>query len=247
MVEQADNGLIYLFDDFFSGYKPGATVADNNDVSTIGPFMLFGQGIDEADAGALVVADALNGAVRLTTTDEAAHTAAVGTQAGFKPSSMGPLTLEARVQSQNLDTKTMWVGFSNDAAITAVSPVDGCTVTLTLNDADLAGFVLDASLTEDEMWHYAYKGGTAAASTSSSAVQTCVCAVAGEYDILRVEIDPNGTVSWFVNGSRKARVENAVCKDEVFAGYVMVQSHGCAIEDMDVDYLRVSGSRDWSV
>ena len=52
----------------------------------------------------------------------------------------------------NLDTKTVWFGFSDDAANTALNPVDGDTVTLTLNDSDLCGFVLDHSLTSDEEW-----------------------------------------------------------------------------------------------
>jgi len=248
MTTQAGPGEICLFDDFFSGVKNGATPADTGLEQAIGPFRLFGNGVNEADSGAFSLA-VPGGAVRLTTTDEAEHATFVGTNLTMSAGANGPLVLETRVQFNNLDTKEAFVGFADVASDTTILEGGighGATTTLTLTASDICGFWLSAELTEDEMWHYIHNGGSAAGVTSSVTNQSGVDAVAGEWDILRIEIDPNGTARWYINGVLKKTLEGAVNPSVTLAAMVGVEAKGTAVEEMDVDYLKVLCYRDWS-
>ena len=248
MVAQAGPGRIELFEDFFSGSKQGATVADNADETPIGPFRIFGQGADEADAGALSIS-ATSGAVRLTTTDEADHAIFVGTNLGMSAEANGHLVLETRVQFNNLATKEAFIGFADVAGLAQTIEggiAHGGTATLTLTASDICGFLLSAELTEDEMWHFIHNGGATTGVTDSTALESDVDAVAGEWDILRIEIDPNGTARWYINGVLKKTLAGAVAPSVVLAAMVGVEAKGAAIEEMDVDYLKVCLNRDWS-
>lgn len=244
----AGPGIIRLFDDFFSASETGNTVADNPLDAPIGPFRLYGQGSGEADAGAFAIA-ALSGAVRITTTDEDNHCTIIGTHQAFQPSLMGTIVLEARVQLNNLDTKEVFIGFSdvatNDANLEGTI-IHGATTTITLTASDICGFLLSAELTEDEMWHFVHNGGSTTGVTTSTALESEVDAVAGEWDILRLEIDPSGTARWYVNGVRLKVLEGAVSPTVSFAAQVAVEAKGAAIEELDVDYLLVQGNRDWT-
>jgi len=184
-------GKIMLYNDF----TVGTLAADTAGEVALGDFRVFGQGIAETDSGALIQngATGQSGVIRLTTTNEAAHSLAVGTSQSFSPALNGTMVMEARVNAPDLDTKTIFVGFSDDAAATAIAPATGATTTVTLSDSDLCGFLLDAALTSDEEWHTVHNGGTSAGVTDSTALTTGVDAVAGEFDILRVEIDTTGS------------------------------------------------------
>ncbi len=243
-MPQGSIGKIKLWNDFFNGTS--VTSTDENE--PIGDFRFFGQGSAEiADSAALSIQGATSGAVRVTTTDEAVHTAAVGTNQALQPSTMGTLVAECRIQMNNLDTKTVFFGFSDDAADTALNPVDGDTVTMTLNDSDLCGFVLDHSLTSDEEWFFVHNGGASAGVTTPLTTLTSgIDAVAGEWDVLRVEIDTNGTARWYINEVLSKTLVGAVAPTVVFAAYAMVNAHGAAIEEMDLDYMLVRTARDWS-
>ena len=239
-MAQSGYGKICLVENFENVVGADVTFLDN----PLGCFRVFGQGINEVDSGALAIAG--QPGVRLTTTNEAAHTAAVGTQQSISPALNGAVCLESRVQMNNLDTKTVFVGFSDDAAATAISPATGSTTTLTLADSDICGFVLDAALTSDEEWHFVHNGGTTTGVTDSTALVSGVDAVAGEWDVLRVEIDVDGTARWYINGELGKTLAGAVDPAVFFAGYVMVEAAGAAIEEADTDLLAVEYYRDWT-
>ena len=241
-MPQGSTGKIELFEDFYGAYSVAQTFLD----VPIGPFRMFGQGINEADSGAAAIAGATSGAVRLTTTDEAAHSAAIGTQQALQPSTMGTIVVEARLQLENLDTKNVFFGLSDDGAATAIEPAAGATTTFTLNDSDLIGFAIDHDLTSDEEWHTVHNGGASAGVTDSTALVTGVDAVAGEWDILRIEVDTNGTARWYINEDLKKTLVGAVAPTTVFSAYAMVTSDGAAVETLDVDYLLVRAARDWT-
>lgn len=248
MVAMSGHGKIELFEDFFSASETGNTVADNPLESPIGPFRLYGQGINEVDAGVFAIAG-LSGAGRLTTTDEDNHCSIIGTHQAFDVGLMGPLVLEARVQFNNLDTKEVFIGFSDVAAQDA--NLEGAighaaTTTITLTASDLCGFWLSAELTEDEMWHFVHNGGTTAGVTDSTALDSGIDAVAGEWDVLRVEIDPNGTARWYINGVLKKTLEGAVSTTVDLAAQVAVEAKAAGIEELDIDYLYVKANRDWT-
>ena len=58
-------------------------------------------------------------------------------------------------------------------------------------------------------WHTVRNGGTAAGPTATSDTLTSVAPVAGEWQVLRVEIDINGTVEYWIDGTRVATIVNA--------------------------------------
>lgn len=243
-MAQSGKGRIELFEDCFNGVAVGSTALS----APLGPFRVFGNGINEVDSGAPVVVDALSGAIRLTTTDEAEHAAALGTPASLSAEKNGVISAEARVQLNNLDTKEVYFGFSDvvgDTAGLEGSNVHGATTTVTLTASDLCGFLLSAELTEDEMWHFVHNGGATAGVTDSTELESGVDAVAGEWDVLRIEIDPNGTARWYINGALKKTLEGAVATTVALACFVAVEAKGVAVEECDVDYLLVRANRDW--
>ena len=122
----------------------------------------------------------------------------------------------------------------------------GATATLTLTASDICGFLLSSELTEDEMWHIIYAGGTTTGVTVAATNQTGVDAVAGEWDVLRIEIDPNGTARFFVNGKQEFSVTGAVSTSVDLGLTLGVEAKGAAIETLDVDYLLLEANRDWT-
>ena len=246
MAQSAANGQIALFYDFYGE----DAIANTAELRNLGPFCVGGQGNAEVDAGVPTIAGFLSGAGRITTTNEDNHTTLVGTQAGFDAGLMGPIILETRVQFENLDTKEAFIGFSDIAPETLSIETDiltGSTTTITNTASDFVGFFLSAELTDDEDWHTVYNGGTAAAVTDSTALDTDKDAVAGEWQVLRLEIFPDGHVDWIIDEVVVKSLDGAVSTTTNLALCVGVEAKGAAIETMDVDYISVKASRDQTV
>jgi hypothetical protein len=108
---QGEPGRIRLFYDFYGEDSIAGTAA----LRPLGPFSVGGQGSEDIDAGVPTIAGVLSGAGRITTTNEVDHTTMVGTQAAFDVALSGTLVLETRVQMENLDTKEVFIGFSDIA------------------------------------------------------------------------------------------------------------------------------------
>ncbi len=220
---QSDFGKLVIAEDCFGGEDIIANTAASRPFGS--SLRVIGQGIAEVDSGVVAVdgAAGTNGVVRLTTTNEAAHTCGLVTSQMLTAAGNGTIVGEWRVNSQNLDTKTIFVGFTDDVADTALSPVTGSTTTLTLADSDLIGFVLDAALTSDEEWHTVHNGGSSTGVTDSTALTTGVDAVAGEFDILRVEIDVDGTGRWYINGTLEKTLAGAVSTSVLLGGWRLLR------------------------
>jgi len=250
-MAQSGPGVIRLFDEFSASPDLITVTTVPRSVGN-GTFRLVGQGIAEAaDSGAISNA-ALGGAVAVTTTDEDVHSAILETDIMFDVALMGPLIAECRLQVPDLDTKAVFMGFTDIAIANFVPDIQtnlmtaAAGTTLTLTASDICGFYLDAELTEDEMWHGVYNGGTTTGVTDSTAVELDVDAVAGEWDILRLEIDPNGTARWYVNGDLKQTVAGAVSTTTDLKFMVGVGAKSNAIEEVDIDYILVRAGRDWT-
>ncbi len=241
---QGEYGRLVIMEDCFGGEDIVANTAASRPFGSA--LRVIGQGIAETDSGVVAVDGVSNGVVRLTTTNEAAHTCGLVTSTGVAASLNGTIVGEWRVEMENLDTKSVFVGFTDDVADTALSPVTGSTTTLTLADSDLIGFVLDAALTSDEEWHTAHNGGTTTGVTDSTALTTGVDAVAGEFDVLRVEIDPDGKGRWYINGELEKELAGAVSTTTKLGAVAIVEAAGAAIETLDVDYFAVRAERDWN-
>ena len=245
-MAQSDRGKIELFYDFFSEDD----VANTAPSRPLGPFIVGGQGSEATDAGVPAIAGMVSGAGRITTTDEDNHTTLVGTNTAFSASLNGPIVREARVQLDNLDTKEVFFGLSDiDPATLSIESnvMTGATATLTLSASDICGFFLSAELSDDEDWHMVYNGGSTTGETDSTAVDADDDAVAGEWQVLRLEIDTNGTARWYIDGILKQTVSGAVSTTTVMGVTLGVEAKGAAIENLDVDYLLVQANRDWTV
>jgi len=251
-MAESGTGRIRIFHDFMGAECP---VADTLSPQQIGDLRLCGETIADADVGMTInEADpCLNGVARLTTSDEDNHSICLCTGKMFTPSLNGTMVAECRVQFDDLDTKEFFFGFSDendDDQGCEGDIIHGATTVLTLTGSNLCGFLLSSELDEDEMWHMVYNGGTATGIVLSTTVESDVDAVAAEYNILRVEIDNNGTARWYIDGVLKQTVTGAVSvtSTDLFAGQAIIEVKGtAAAETADLDYVLFEANRDWTV
>ena len=244
-MAQSGPGKIRLFNDFFG---VGDTLALTADTAELGDFYAGGEGFEDADAG-IAGKDALSGVVTLTSGNTDADTTFIGTHIGFDVALMGAIVLETRIQLPDLDTKEIFFGLTSILSVDEqlediVINASGTTITM---PADLAGFYLSDELTDDEDWHGIHSGGTASASTTTTGVDLDDDAVAGEWQVLRLEVAINGTCRWLIDGELKQTVENAVSTSTDYAVVLAAGANTTQLNIFDCDYILVEANRDWTV
>jgi len=249
-MAQSEYGRINIFDDFTGQEWTVAETAD--DSMNCGAFRVIGQGKEDTDSGAVSMETDpnLNGVIVLTTTNETEHTLGLTTAKMFDVAKMGTLVAEIRVQFPDLDEKQFYFGFTDvndDTAILEGGNLLGSTETITLTASDLCGFLFSSELTKDEMWHMVYNGGTTTGETDSTDIESGIDAVSGEYNILKLEIDPNGTARWYVDGVLKQTVAGAVSLTTDLACMAMVETKAAEIQYAKLDYFGIKANRDWTV
>jgi hypothetical protein len=245
---QSGVGRIRLFEDFFGiGWM---TLANTDDACPAGPFFIGGEGFEDNDAGAAYLqSDALSGVVRLTSANTDQDMTFIGTDKCFDVALMGTLVLETRVRFVDLDTKAAFIGFTS--VLTLDEQIDdiidySAGTTITLTAGSLCGFFLSSELTDDEDWHMVYNGGTTTGETTSSNIDADDDAVAGEWQVLRLEIDNNGTARWYIDGVLKQTVAGAISTSTDVGVCVGVAANTTELSIMDVDYVLVEANRDWN-
>jgi len=252
-MSQSGYGRIKLFNDFTG---PEIQVSANMEhASATGAlwnigngFTIKGQNLDQTDAGAVASEDALNGQIVLTSSATAGGDACFcTTETCFKPSVNGTMSLEARVEMSALTTRRVFVGFSGTVADAQSTICSGSTATITLTESNLCGFLYDSSLTTDIEWHTVYNGGSTTGETTSTNINSGVTPVAAQMDVLRVEIDNNGTARWYINGVLEKTLAGAVSTTAVFGACVGVVSTTTTASSVTVDYMAVEANRDWTV
>jgi len=245
-MAQSANGRIKLFEDFFTEDNIAHTATSR----PLGNFTVAGQGCEVADSGIPTLnADAISGVGVMTTTDEVDHTILIGTPIAFDVGLMGTIVAETRVRFVDLDTKEVFFGFTDvdpEALGLQAAVLTGASTTITLTASDICGFYLSAELTDDEDWHTVYNGGTTTGETDSTAIDCDDDAVAGEWQVLRLELAPNGTVRWFIDGVLVRTVTGAVSTSVDLSLILALDAKTAAIEIMHVDYLSVEANRDWT-
>ena len=244
-MAQSGPGKIRLFNDFFG---VGDTLALTADTAELGDFYAGGEGFEDADAG-IAGKDALSGVVTLTSGNTDADTTFIGTHIGFDVALMGTIVLETRIQLPDLDTKEIFFGLTSILSVDEqlediVINASGTTITM---PADLAGFYLSDELTDDEDWHGIHSGGTASASTTTTGVDLDDDAVAGEWQVLRLEVAINGTCRWYIDGELKQTVKNAVSTSTDYAVVLAAGANTTQLNIFDCDYILVEANRDWTV
>jgi len=248
-MAQSGYGKISIFEDFLAGEDIVAATAATRSFGSSG-LRVIGQGIAETDSGITVgESDGLNGVGILTTTNEDAHSCGLTTGKVFDVGKMAPINIECRVQFPDLDTKAFYFGLTDvndDTTILEGNNLVAASGTLTLSASDLCGFLIDAEATDDEDWIMVYNGGTTTGETTIANIDADNDAVAGEWDILRLEISINGTARWYVNGVLKQTVTGAVSTSTDLAVLAMIEARSAAIEYAWIDYIAIEANRDWT-
>ena len=248
-MAQSGYGKVVIFEDFLAGEDIIANTAVGRAFGDSG-LRVIGQGTEATDSGITVgEADGLNGVGILTTTDEDAHSCGVTTGKVFDVGKMAPINIECRVQFPDLDTKAFYFGLTDvndDTTILEGNNLVAASGTLTLSASDLCGFLIDAEATDDEDWIMVYNGGTTTGETTIDNIDADNDAVAGEYDILRLEVAINGTARWYINGVLKQTVTGAVSTSTDLAVLAMVEARSAAIEYAWIDYIAIEANRDWT-
>jgi len=248
---QSQFGRIELFDDFCGPEIPVANaIAYGTSAGGcnyyIGPYKVTGD-LGETDTGVVGLDGTVNGVIRISGNNENAKGVAVGTGIHFSPVLNGTLVAETRVQRAAVTAGVVFFGFCDVNADDVAEPLTSTGTTLTLTASDICGFVIDSQLTATATWHMPYNGGTTTGATDSTDVVSDVVAVLAEWDVLRIEIAPNGTGFWYINGELKQTVTNAVSTTVVQGAYVGCWGTTSTAASVDVDYLYVSCNRDWTV
>ena len=248
-MAQSGYGKVSIFEDFLAGEDIVAATAASRSFGGSG-LRVIGQGIAENDSGITVgESDGLNGVGILTTTNEDAHSCGLTTGKVFDVGKMAPINIECRVQFPDLDTKAFYFGLTDvndDTTILEGNNLVASGASLTLSASDLCGFLIDAEATDDEDWIMVYNGGTTSGETTIANIDADNDAVAGEWDVLRLEVSINGTARWYVNGVLKQTVEGAVSTSTDLAVLAMVEARSAAIEYAWIDYIAIEANRDWT-
>ena len=249
-MAQSEVGQIRIFEDFIGLDQPVA--------STTAPpvnygqyFTIVGQGLADTDSGLVILdADGVNGVAQLTATNEAEHAIGLQSASMFSADVNGTIVMEVRLRNPALVTRQVFVGFSDvvtDLAILEGAIIKGTATTLTLTASDLVGFLLASELTDTADWHMVYNGGTTTGVTVSTSLDADADAVAGEFQILRLEIDNNGTARWYIDGVLKQTVAGAASTTVDMAAQVICEEKDTGNASIDLDYILITANRDWTV
>lgn len=245
---QGPIGKIEIFEDFVGAEVP---IALTNAFGNINSLRVIGDGLAETDSGIVGLdSDGVNGVAQFTTTNEDKHAIGVSTSTMFDVGNMGTIIAEARVRLPAIANREVFFGFS-DVNTDTVSLEDdvfhgnGTTITLTASDG--AGFLFCSELTDSADWHGIYAGGTTTGETTSTNVDLDDIAVAGEFQILRLEIAENGTCRWYIDGELKQTKTGAVSTTVDLACQLIVEAKTTTALTMDVDYFYVSAARDFTI
>ena len=152
----------------------------------------------------------------------------------------------------DLDDKQVFIGFadSNDDDMSGEDDIIAAAsaTVLTLNGSNFCGFFWASDVeTSDEDWYGVFKGGDTTGVTAAANVDLDADATAGEFQVVRLEIETNGTARWYVDGVLKQTQTGAVSTTDELAFLCAVTATDTEFGHLEVDYLAVEANRDWTV
>lgn len=201
----------------------------------------------ETDTG-VVSLDKSPGWVRVSNNNEDGKGAAFATAVAFSPVLNGTLVLEARVELAALTARNCFVGFTNVAADDIAEPATVSTTTITYVASSVIGFVFDSQATLNDRWLCVQSGGTATAKTVAADVDAANNIItAADTQILRIEIDPNGTARWYIDGKLVQTIVGAASTTVLLAAVVGAWGTTTTAADIDVNYITFECSMDYTV
>lgn len=160
----------------------------------------------------------------------------------------GNMAIEARIKVDNVTDVAMFVGFSETLAkATPVMPAEFATATMTYNGTGgMIGLQWDSDGTTDD-WRAVCGDGGAAAGGSGNGTRANSAAVADEWDVVRVELDNSGGGRVYLNGVLvKTYAAGSLTAADLFHPLVMCENRAASAAVFEVDYILVTGSRDWA-
>lgn len=251
-MAQSGPGLIRLWNDFGGPEIPVANAVAYGTTAGgcnyyLGDFSVKGS-LQDTDSGVVSVSKA-SGYARLTSSATAdGDGVAFCSEIVFQPSLNGTMVLETRLERAALTAGVVFAGFTDTAADEIKEPMTSTGTTITAVASHYAGWLLDSQFTASTQWHMPFLGGSTTGPTTGAtvAVGSGEVAVAAESDVLRIEIDTNGTARWFLNGNLEQTTEGAVSTTTLQAAVVGVWSTTTTVATADVDYVLVKANRDWT-
>ena len=244
---QSGVGSIRLFNDFCGVANYLALTADT---APLGDFYAGGESFEVATAGALgLQSDALSGVIELLTDTTNLDTIFVGTSVSFDVALMAPIVVEARVRFDALTARAAFIGLTSilsvDEQMDDILDIASATA-LTLT-AGLAGFFFSSEITASADWYMVYNGGTTTGETTAATIAAGDVAVLGEWQVLRLEVDNNGTARYYIDGVLQQTTTGAISTTtDVAVCCGVTNTDGATAARMDVDYLLVTANRDWN-
>jgi hypothetical protein len=250
-MAQSGVGKHRLWNDFFGVAN---LLAETTDTIPLGDFFAGGEGIEDTDAGVAANTSLMGGVITLTGANTDADTTFIGTTLCFDVALMGTIVLETRVQVPDLDTKEIFFGLTSILSIDEQLEdiVINASATAVTCVADLVGFYMSDELTASATeWHGIYAGGTTADGATAASVNlgttNGATITAGEWQVLRLEVDPNGTARWYINGDLKQTVAGACSTTSDYAACLAAAANTTELVIVECDYLLVEANRDWTV
>lgn len=230
-----DLNRVVLREDFIAGADVKAIADTATSAVTRQGLRVFGQGIAETDSGLILVSGDLG--QNLITTNEAAHTAAVGTQVFLQPDTHGPFRLSVLMKMPAIDDAAAFVGFCGSAADALDPRVTGATTTITLVDDDLVGAYFDSGLTAADRWFSPSNKSNAAATQTTASADIGKDLVAATLTLVTVVIDRDGNAVVEISdasGTSRKVVTGALDADEEHAAVFYVESNTTATKTMQL-------------
>jgi len=242
-------GKIRWFNDFAGAEIPVANAVAYGTTAGgcnyyLGDFKVIGD-LAETDTGVVATSKA-NGYVLISGNNEDGKGVAIATEVNLSPVLNGTIVVEARLERAALTAGVVFVGLAGTLADDVAEPVTSVTTTIT-KVVPCVGFLLDSQLTASTTWHMPYILASDTTQTSTDVVASQV-AVAGESDVVRLEVDNNGAARWYINGVLEQSVGAGLAATTTTLMGACVGCWGTTTTaaTADVDYLLVEANRDWT-
>ncbi len=246
-------GLLSWYTDFRDGL--GVAVTDTATSTTLAGsgIRIHGKGID-SDLGGLVVDFAATdgkGAVGVLSTDDIDTAVSVisvgtGTVPVFQPDQNGTIVVDASFTNvTNLTAKAGFLGFSGLGTALLPPLMTYATTVITNVAVDIAGLTWSSELTDNDEWFKANFDVGAGGTLTTTNVDTGVAvAAAGTYQRLRVEIDADGVVRYFIDKTLVGTTAAAAADvDEEFNLQLYIESSTTSAASIEVRHFATWGMK----
>lgn len=163
--------------------------------------------------------------------------------------SLGKTVFECRISLDDLAGHVVWAGLSDKIAKDSDEDLPHKVIAGTVSDQGLnvtnvAGWCFDSEATAATKWQYtSEKAGTIGNAGAEEA--DALGPTVDTYDVLRIEVDANGTTRWYLNGVLRTTRSAAVATTAILVPFIGIDGEDAtpAVTELSVDYIYFSGAR----